>query len=42
VLAILFLPAQPARPASPTADEAETADGRRVAETQERLASAAR
>jgi hypothetical protein len=31
LLAALFLPAQPA---SPTADEAETAEGRRVAETQ--------
>ncbi len=42
LLAVLFLPAQPAppiqlaRPASPTADEAETADGAHEAETQAR------
>ena len=37
-------PARPARPASehPAADEAETAEGRRVAETQAHPASAAR
>src|SRR5712691_3886964 len=45
LLAVLFLPAQPAplaRPAGPPADEAETAEGRRVAETQAHPASAVR
>jgi EmrB/QacA subfamily drug resistance transporter len=42
VLAVLFLPAQPARPATLAADEAATAEGRRVAETQAHPARAAR
>jgi len=51
LLAVLFLPAQPAkpappaqlaRPASPTAGDAETAEGRRVAETQAHPAPAVR
>ncbi len=40
LLAVLFLPAQPARPASPLADEAGTAEGRRAAEAQAHPASA--
>ncbi len=40
ILAVLFLPAQPARPGSPPADEAGTAESRRAAEAQAHRASA--
>ena len=48
LLAVLFLPGQPARPiplawpASPAADEAETAEGAREAETQPHPVAAVR